>query len=90
MKVGGSQNGHISLKKLDWDLICFCIFDHFARRVPLAYFKGHNLLFVFARYLPLKYTVIEKYGTRVYTKFSPLGRVHVLRTMLRGMQRPGG
>ena len=50
-------NGHISLKKIDWDLICFAylIISRNASLEPN--FRSHSLLFVLASYLLPKYTV---------------------------------
>ena len=65
-----NANGHISLKKIDWDLIDFAylIISLDASLKPI--FKSHNLLFNLASYLLLKYTVIPSVSGSV-CKYMP-------------------
>ena len=52
------ENGHISLKKIDWDQM-FCAYLMISRHASLEpIYKGHNLLFVLDKYLSTKSTVL--------------------------------
>jgi hypothetical protein len=52
------ENGHISLKKIDWDQM-FCAYLIISRHASLEpIYKGHNLLFVLDKYLSTKSTVL--------------------------------
>ena len=73
----------------------FCIFDHFVSRVPGAYFQGSQFIICCSQITTMvltKYTVNEKYSTRVYTKFSTgtstCQSACVLRTMHAPRRRP--